>query len=304
MENNLLTICIPTYNRAKKLDYSLSCFERELKQVDSSLLELFISDNCSSDNTPEVVEKYIQKGLPITYSRNDENIGPDNNFLKCFYAAQSKYLWLLGDDDFLLEGRLKTIVEVLVKSDIGCLNLASNYSRKGVHFFDDNQSFATIVGHWLTFMSANIIRTDTIAQTQVTEELRRSNLLQMPFFIDAILSHPSNVLIKDRIFEKDSAEDNGGYNFFNVFVRNYLDIWKSYRERDQIKWFTYWTLKRCLLWNFVMPFITYFHFQNRYQNMDRKNEWKTFWEHYWYEPYAYVYFLKIPYVLYKSKVQK
>ena len=67
MENRLLTICIPTYKRAKELDYSLSCFEREMNHVDSSLLEFFISDNCSPDNTREVVEKYIQKGLPITY---------------------------------------------------------------------------------------------------------------------------------------------------------------------------------------------------------------------------------------------
>ena len=102
MENKLLTICIPTYKRAKELDYSLSCFERELKTVDASLLEFFISDNCSPDNTGEVVDKYIKKGLPIIYSRNDTNIGPDNNFLKCFYAAKSKYLWLLGDDDYLL----------------------------------------------------------------------------------------------------------------------------------------------------------------------------------------------------------
>ena len=47
MENKLLTICIPTYNRASKLDYSLSCFERELRNVDVALLEFFISDNCS-----------------------------------------------------------------------------------------------------------------------------------------------------------------------------------------------------------------------------------------------------------------
>ena len=304
MENRLLTICIPTYKRAKELDYSLSCFEREMNHVDSSLLEFFISDNCSPDNTREVVEKYIQKGVPITYSRNDENIGPDNNFLKCFYAAKSRYLWLLGDDDFLLEGKLKLILDILQSNDIGCLNLKNPQNCAiGVYKFDDNQKFITKVGHFFTFMSANIINTSSISSTLVTESLRQSNLLQMPFFIDSTLNLKHNILIKDEFFEKSDNENNGGYNFFNVFVRNYLEIWKSYKRSGQIKWFTYWTLKRRLLWNFVMPFITHFHIQNRFPNMDKKEGWKTFWSNYWYEPYAYVYFLKIPYVLYKSKAR-
>lgn len=302
MENKLLTICIPTYKRAKELDYSLSCFERELKTVDASLLEFSISDNCSPDNTGEVVGKYIKKGLPIIYSRNDTNIGPDNNFLKCFYAAKSKYLWLLGDDDYLLEGKLKVILDILQTNDIGCLNLKNPQNCAiGVYKFDDNQKFITKVGHFFTFMSANIIRSESVKNTKVDEALRRSNLLQMPFFIDSTLSMNQNVLVKGEFFEKSDDDSNGGYNFFNVFVRNYLEIWNSYRKSGRIKKLTYWTLKRRLLWNFVMPFITHFHIQNRFPNMDRKEEWKTFWSYYWYEPYAYVYFLKIPYILYKDK---
>lgn len=305
MENKLLTICIPTYKRAKELDYSLSCFERELKTVDASLLEFFISDNCSPDNTGEVVGKYIKKGLPIIYSRNDTNIGPDNNFLKCFYAAKSKYLWLLGDDDYLLEGKLKVILDILQTNDIGCLNLKNPQNCAiGVYKFDDNQKFITKVGHFFTFMSANIIRSESVKNTKVDEALRRSNLLQMPFFIDSTLSMNQNILVKDEFFEKSDDDSNGGYNFFNVFVRNYLEIWKSYKEKGRIKWFTYWTLKRRLLWNFVMPFITYFHIQNRFPNMDRKKEWKTFWNYYWYEPYTYFCFMKIPYILYKDKAHK
>lgn len=302
MENKLLTICIPTYNRASKLDYSLSCFERELRNVDVALLEFFISDNCSPDNTGEVVQQYIEKGLPITYSRNEENIGPDNNFLKCFYAAKSKYLWLLGDDDYLLEGKLKVILDILQTNDIGCLNLKNPQNcPNGVYKFTDNQKFLTKVGHFMTFMSANIIRTESVQNTKVTEKLRRSNLLQMPFFIDSSIRFSDNILIKDDIFERDDNDSNGGYNFFKVFVNNYLEIWKSYRDNKKIKWFTYWTIKRRLLWNFIMPFITYFHIQKRYPNMDRKDGFSIFFKHYWYELYTYVYFLKIPYILYKAK---
>lgn len=305
MENKLLTICIPTYKRAKELDYSLSCFERELKTVDASLLEFFISDNCSPDNTGEVVDKYIKKGLPIIYSRNDTNIGPDNNFLKCFYAAKSKYLWLLGDDDYLLEGKLKVILDILQTNDIGCLNLKNPQNcANGVYKLSDNQKYLTKIGHFFTFMSANIVRADSVLTTKINEELRSSNLLQMPFFVDSTLSMPDNVFVKDEFFEKSDNDNNGGYNFFNVFVKNYLEIWKSYRKAGRIRWFTYWTIKRRLLWNFVMPFIVYFHIQKRYPNMEKKKEWSIFFNYYWYEIYTYLYFLKIPYILFKSKMQK
>ena len=49
----LLSICIPTYNRAKILDRALENIEREL----------VIFNNCSKDDTQEIVYKYINKGL-------------------------------------------------------------------------------------------------------------------------------------------------------------------------------------------------------------------------------------------------
>ena len=302
MDKKLLTIAIPTYNRASKLDYSLSLFEKELKSVDESSLVFFISDNCSPDNTGEIVNKYTEKGMPIIYSRNEENIGPDNNFLKCFYHAQSKYLWLLGDDDYLLEGKLKMILNILSSNDIGCLNLKNSQNcPNGIYKYTDNQKFLMRVGHFMTFMSANIIRTESVRATKIDDFLRHSNLLQMPFFIDSSLRFSINILIKDEVFEKDNNDNNGGYNFFKVFVKNYLKIWKSYRDKNLINWFTYWTIKRRLLWNFVMPFISYFYIQHRYPNMDKKDGLSLFFKHYWYELYTYVYFFKIPYILYKTK---
>ena len=302
MENKLLTICIPTYKRAKELDYSLSCFERELKTVDTSLLEFFISDNCSPDNTGEVVGKYIKKGLPIIYSRNDTNIGPDNNFLKCFYAAKSKYLWLLGDDDYLLEGKLKVILDILQTNDIGCLNLINpQHYPEGTYKFYDNQKFITKVGHWFTFMSANIIRTVFIHDTVVSDSLRKCQLLQMPFFIDASLTHSVNILLKGSFFERNEDDSNGGYNFFKIFVENYLQIWWGYYKGNRISWYTYWTIKRRLLWNFVIPYIAKFYIQNKFPNMEKKGAVGILFKHYAYEPYFFLYFLKIPYVLLKNK---
>ena len=89
----------------------------------------------------------------------------------------------------------------------------------------------------------------------------------MPFFINSALSSPTNILIKDKFFERTDYNDNGGYNFFNVFIRNYLNIWKNYFNNNSIGWFTYWEIKRKLLWNYIMPYLVYFNIQNRFPNI-------------------------------------
>lgn len=304
MKDKLLTICIPTYKRAKELDRSLICFEKELKSVDVSLVEFFISDNCSPDNTSDIVEKYVGKGLPIIYSRNEENIGPDNNFLKCFYAARSKYLWLLGDDDYIVGGILKKILDILQKNNIGCLNIkCMNMISNGTHVFKDNQEFLITVGHWLTFMSGNIICTDFIKSTSVTDWLRKSYLLQMPFFIDAILQHSTNIVLKEEVFERCDDDSNGGYNFYKVFVANYLFLWKSYLYRGEIKWITYWEIKRRVLSYFVYPFTKKFFLQNKFPNIDKRKGWLTLLRNYWFEPYFYWYCMKFLCAFCKNKIK-
>ena len=83
----LLSICIPTWNRAKYLRISLESFLKQLRGIDRQEVELFVSDNCSDDETPTVVKEYVQKGLPITYNRNEENLGASGNFVKCMQWA-------------------------------------------------------------------------------------------------------------------------------------------------------------------------------------------------------------------------
>jgi Glycosyl transferase family 2 len=48
----LLSIVIPTYNRAVELDRQLGWLAQEIKGYEQEC-EVFISDNCSTDQTPE-----------------------------------------------------------------------------------------------------------------------------------------------------------------------------------------------------------------------------------------------------------
>ncbi|MCK9613953.1 MAG: glycosyltransferase [Candidatus Omnitrophica bacterium] len=102
----LLSICIPTYNRADFLKRTLYYL---LEQIDFEITEIIISDNASSDNTEEVIKEYTEHYPCIKYNRNEKNIGLDDNAIKCIKLASGEYVWFCSDDDLPLFGTFKEI---------------------------------------------------------------------------------------------------------------------------------------------------------------------------------------------------
>lgn len=109
MNEYLLTIAIPTYNGERTICDMLDIL---LPQVNEKV-EILIVDNCSTDNTGNIIQRYREKYPQIEYVRNDYNIGPDANFLKALKIAKGKFVHLLSDDDVLIEGSLENILGFL-----------------------------------------------------------------------------------------------------------------------------------------------------------------------------------------------
>jgi glycosyltransferase involved in cell wall biosynthesis len=93
----LVTIGIPTYNQAHYIEAAI---ESALTQTFTNL-EVIVSDDCSTDNTQKIIEKYLTNKR-FKYFRNDKNIRRVANYRKLFYelAAGDWYVNLDGDDYF------------------------------------------------------------------------------------------------------------------------------------------------------------------------------------------------------------
>ena len=108
----LLSICIPTYNRARWLRHSLAALAPQIARAGDAV-ELIVSDNCSDDNTPALVEA-MQAQCPIRYHRNAANIGANPNFQRLVQdLARGEFVWLLGDDDLVRPDGVERILHVL-----------------------------------------------------------------------------------------------------------------------------------------------------------------------------------------------
>jgi acetyltransferase-like isoleucine patch superfamily enzyme/glycosyltransferase involved in cell wall biosynthesis len=107
-----LSICIPTYNRSKFLRSNLLSIYNQLDVTDNSI-EIIVSNNCSTDDTAEVVKPYLSN-LNFFYHQQSENLGLVKNVLKVVNEyAKGDFCWIVGDDDFILPGALKNVLDIL-----------------------------------------------------------------------------------------------------------------------------------------------------------------------------------------------
>jgi Glycosyl transferase family 2 len=106
----LLSICIPTYNRADLLAPMLKALCLEAS-ADDDQVEVVVSDNCSTDNTSEVVAA-ASTLHPVSYFVNSTNVG-QRNLILAAERAQGEFCWVLGDDDMILKGKLQRVVTAL-----------------------------------------------------------------------------------------------------------------------------------------------------------------------------------------------
>ncbi len=105
-----VSVIIPNYNHSRYLT----------KRIDSVLqqtfhdFELIILDDCSPDNSREIIEGYAQRHPHIQTFFNTENSGsPFAQWNKGVDLAQGEYLWFAESDDFCEPQLLENLVPLL-----------------------------------------------------------------------------------------------------------------------------------------------------------------------------------------------
>lgn len=184
MNKPVLSICIPTYNRAEYLPEAIESVLNQVTEDIKDKIEICISDNASTDNTEEIVKMYQAKKIcNIIYHKNEENLGADNNFLKVIEIASGKYCWYLGSDDKLSPLGINKILSEIInnKNDIYLFN-REEYSM------DFRKKIS--VSKWWNFKKEKEFNFENI---QVSEYLTHVNELGGIFsFISSVVFKKSN----------------------------------------------------------------------------------------------------------------
>ncbi|MBT6226808.1 MAG: glycosyltransferase family 2 protein [Candidatus Scalindua sp.] len=106
-----ISICIPTYNRAKFLKNCINSIVSSISLSDFEV-QVCISDNCSTDQTEDVVRD-AQSILNIKYHKNSSNLGIPRNFINVVSMAEGDFIWLIGDDDLLMPNAIEALINLI-----------------------------------------------------------------------------------------------------------------------------------------------------------------------------------------------
>jgi abequosyltransferase len=233
MNKKLLSIAIPTFNRAIYLKEALNQIQSELRDVPIGMVEIFVSDNASTDQTAEVVANAQRNGLALRYVKNAENIGSDANIAQCFNDALGEYVLIMGDDDLFVDGALAALLNNLQTAEYGMVCLRPYgfdldfraelpSSRMGATEYTDVGKYLTKVAHLVTLISACVINKSLLIGVDA-RNFCGGNLVQVHLCVMAALRAKRNLFVNGyQVAVK--RNNSGGYDHSKVFVTNLLGI--------------------------------------------------------------------------------
>lgn len=213
-EKPLLSICIPTYNRAKDLSRLLADIVGICKDQG---IDVLVSDNGSTDDTLMVLERY-RHHTNFRCLRNGTNLGYDLNILNLFKNASSQYVWLMGDDDLIDVNYLTEIIAIIRKHpDFGMMfidydiqdvnsNIFSPVTRPVSYTLVNQQNYCDQVLHRATLLSANIINMKYYSPEMINQACLGKKWLHVHIFLkiaDKLAgTGTNNIIINEKIFKQ------------------------------------------------------------------------------------------------------
>jgi len=226
-----LSIAIPTYNRSYFLDNNL---KQLLKEYNNNF-EIIIQDNASTDNTEEIVEKYIKSGLPIIYERNLTNLGWTKNFEICFKKAKTKYMILLGDDDIIVNGGVDIILNNIneYNPDLIFMNAFSikNYNKEYYASKNDSQQFDLDEFLCETILQFRLISSYVI-NTEYVKKVKEfsGNFAHLHVVFETLSNAKKFIKINNKLIGSfiNNSDFDHKVNFSDIYVKEFFLLFNKY----------------------------------------------------------------------------
>lgn len=285
----LLSLCIPTYNRAGVLDGTLRSLFAD-PDFDPEMVEVVVCDNCSEDHTADVAARYPH----VRYFRNPENIR-DANFSQALMHGRGEYLKLMNDTLRLQSGGLKFMLET-IRTNLG--------SREPLFLYEWNRARKpeiVVCDDLGKFICEASVRMTWIANfgcwrcdLPVVEDRSGAalQLLQMGWSLRIAEAGPPPVKIAYGHYctvVSGPAAAKGGYNVFRIFVENYLSIVDERRKRGLLSFSQYQRAKCRLFRQFVSRRVVWLLFGSKHiAAFDNAGAWDILMKHYGRHPYFYL----------------
>lgn len=200
MNQPILSICIPTYNRVDYLEKCLASLMPQLVEAAiKEQVEIVVLDNASTDGTQGLVKQYQIQFDNIRYFRNNTTISAALNWNRAVGEARGKYINTIGDDDIYLPYSLTKLLSLLSSEKAHLVVVAKAFVSQNVVKLADNYTNGVIA-----------VPTAKIAENffNFSGQSSESNLELIPVFLFFARHAYEEVKQKTGYFWKDPIADH------------------------------------------------------------------------------------------------
>jgi glycosyltransferase involved in cell wall biosynthesis len=303
----LLSICIPTYNRANVLDKSIASIVIQ-PEFSSDDVELVVSDNASDDDTEQVVKKYQKKYKNVFYSKNSENI-QDKNFPIVIGQAHGAFRKLCNDTLIFKSGSVGRLIH-LVKNNISekpiLFFLNGSGRKKGkLYSTSDFEDFIKTVSFYSTWVGGFGIWENDYNDIEDKFSGCESYLWQTVVLLEMCLIKKRYLIENAKLFDvEESFPKNLSYGLYKVFYENYLGLCQKILFTHNLSKSTFCFLKKDILVHFFLPWIINVEYNHeKYILAQNENLYQLIKDAYKQEPYYNHFMLKLRIFIIKRHVK-
>jgi len=306
----LLSICIPTYNRAPILRDTLMRITSD--PAFDSEVEIIVSDNNSTDNTKEIVVEFMTKYSNVYYYRNSENVG-DKNFSIVLGDGKGEYLKLMNDYLSFREGMLADMKET-IRENLETRpalffipKLKKRNKKKKMLNCESLNDFVNTVSCYVTRISSFGCWREDFENMENKNRYLSTCIQQMDWAYRIVLKRKGAIIWTQRYFRKSdfTLGIRGGYNFLGVHIDNYYKLMQDYISSGHLSPEMYDIDRRYTLWHFHNKLKNLFLFRIKKYNFSTKQSFSILYRYYKKYPLLYLYIftfavLCIPFLLFNS----
>lgn len=284
----LVSICIPTYNRATCLKRCLESLIRQPEFLHGDV-EIVVSDNCSTDNTREVVQKYRAKYANIKYYKNEKNI-VIRNFPACLMRGEGILRKLNGDTALFKRGSLRLLCDAVRKyNETRPILFWGNGNLKNItcQQTDTLNDFLLNTSFQCTWMDTFSIWESDCKDLLHLEDKCDTWLWQSWAICYLLKGNRSAVLFNNKIITRQLVyKKDVSYGIFKVFYCNFLGIFRPLVKSGIITQQCFDYLEKDVLFNLFIDAIIEWELNHDYYKFSGTENLKAaVWYQYRRKPY-------------------
>lgn len=253
MENPLVSVIIPTYNRAHFLRLTLESIVSQTYQN----IEIFVIDDGSPNNEAEIVCKEFVR---VSYCKIDNSGGPAKPRNEGVKLAKGKYLAFVDDDDIWLPNKLEKQVQILEQNPEfglvhGCCEVINNegilqgkiVGRPGKPEVKHGDVKMRMIGNWTVMMPTSFVRKEVVDKVGYFNEEMPAAGEDVEFWtrcsFETKFYYLDNPMVYYRIHNENISSQTKEYINLPLYLKNVIDF---YHKTNRISSDDYSLLKNKL----------------------------------------------------------